>query len=120
MVSETAESRRSLARLLAGEFAEAAKAESGARAVEFENLRGETVRVLEVVSPTAAGLDWRRVVVIAVPGVPEQWEETTLRLKPVSYWRTDAELTIARETRGAGGAVGQRSVTGPVTFSIER
>jgi len=120
VVSETAESRRSLARLLAGEFAEAAKAESGARAVEFENLRGETVRVLEVVSPTAAGLDWRRVVVVAVPGVPEQWEETTLRLKPVSYWRTDAELTIARETRGAGGVVGPRTVTGPVTFSVER
>ena len=120
VVSETAESRRSLARLLAGEFAEAAKAESGARAVEFENLRGETVRVLEVVSPTTAGLDWRRVVVVAVPGVPEQWEETTLRLKPVSYWRTDAELTITRETRGAGGVVGPRAVTGPVTFSVER
>src|SRR2546430_3923502 len=49
-----------------------------------------------------------------------QWEETTLRLKPVSYWRTDAELTITRETRGAGGVVGPRAVTGPVTFSVER
>jgi hypothetical protein len=120
VVSETAESRRTLGRLLAGEFAEAAKAESGARALEFENLRGETVRVLELVTPTATGLDWRRVVVVAAPGVPEQWEETTLRLKPVSYWRTDAELTIARETRSATGAAGQRAVTGPVTFSVER
>jgi len=66
------------------------------------------------------GLDWRRVVVVAAPGVPEQWEETTLRLKPVSYWRTDAELTIARETRSAAGAAGPRAVTGPVTFSVER
>src|SRR5207247_1714418 len=64
VVSETAESRRSLARLLAGEFAEAAKAESGARAVEFEDLRGETDRVVEVVNPTTAGLDWRRVVLV--------------------------------------------------------
>jgi hypothetical protein len=120
VVSETAESRRTLGRLLAGEFAEAAKAESGARALEFENLRGETVRVLELVTPTATGLDWRRVVVVAAPGVAEQWEETTLRLKPVSYWRTDAELTIARETRSATGAAGQRAVTGPVTFSVER
>jgi len=120
VVSETAESRRTLGRLLAGEFAEAAKAESAARAVEFENLRGESVRVLELVSPTAAGIDWRRVVVVAPPGAPEQWEETTLRLKPVSYWRTDAELTIARETRSPGGAAGQRAVTGPVPFSVER
>jgi len=120
VMSETAESRRTLGRLLAGEFAEAAKAESGARALEFENLRGETVRVLELLTPTATGLDWRRVVVVAAPGVPEQWEETTLRLKPVSYWRTDAELTIARETRSAAGAAGPRAVTGPVTFSVER
>ena len=120
VVWETAESRRTLGRLRAGEFAEAAKAESGARALEFENLRGETVRVLELLTPTATGLDWRRVVVVAAPGVPEQWEETTLRLKPVSYWRTDAELTIARETRSAAGAAGPRAVTGPVTFSVER
>ncbi|HEV8586238.1 MAG TPA: hypothetical protein VGT02_14830 [Methylomirabilota bacterium] len=120
VVSETSEARRTLGRLSAGEFAEAAKAEPGARAVEFENLRGEIVRVLEVVSPTASGVDWRRVVVIVTPGAPESWEETTLRLKPVSFWRTDAELTIARETRGGGAAAPQRTVTGPVSFSLER
>jgi hypothetical protein len=65
-------------------------------------------------------VDWRRVVVVAPAGAPEQWEETTLRLKPVSYWRTDAELTIARETRGPGGAAGPRAVTGPLPFSVER
>jgi hypothetical protein len=78
------------------------------------------VRVLELVTPTATAIDWRGVVVVAPPGAAEQWDETTLRLKPVSYWRTDAELTIARETRATGGAAGQRAVTGPVTFSVER
>jgi hypothetical protein len=124
-VSETAEFRHALARLHAGEFAEAAKADgAAARAVEFENVRGEAVRVLEVIVPTAGGVEWRRVVTVTAPGpqgMQEAWEETALRLKPVSYWRTDAELTIARETRGASGAViGARAVTGPVTFSVER
>jgi hypothetical protein len=120
VISETAQARRTLVRLLAGEFAEAARAEPVARAIEYENLRGETVRVLELVSPTTDAIDWRRVVVVAPPGAPEQWDETTLRLKPVSYWRTDAELTITRETRSPGGATGQRAVTGPVPFSVER
>jgi hypothetical protein len=34
--------------------------------------------------------------------------------------RTDAELKIARQTRSAAGVAGQRAVTGPVTFSVER
>jgi hypothetical protein len=101
IVSETGDARR----LLAGECAEAARTESMARAIEFENLRGETVRVLELVTPTPGGLDWRRVVVVAPPNAAEQWDETTLRLKPASSGRTDAELTIARETRAAGVAV---------------
>jgi len=120
VISETAQAQRTLARLMAGEFAETARAEPVARATEYENLRGETVRVLELVSPTTGAIDWRRVVVVAPPGAPEQWDETTLRLKPVSYWRTDAELTITRETRSPGGAAGQRAVTGPVSFSVER
>ena len=120
VVSETAEARRVLARLMAGEFAEAARAEPVARAIEFENLRGETVRVMELVTPTPGGLEWRRVVVVAPPNAAEQWDETTLRLKPAPSGRTDAELTIARETRAAGAAPGARAVAGPMSFSVER
>jgi hypothetical protein len=120
IVSETGDARRVMGRLLAGEFAEAARTEPMARAIEFENLRGETVRVLELVTPTPGGLDWRRVVVVAPPNAAEQWDETTLRLKPASSGRTDAELTIARETRAAGVAVGARAVAGPMSFSVER
>jgi hypothetical protein len=72
------------------------------------------------VTPTPGGLDWRRVVVVAPPNAAEQWDETTLRLKPASSGRTDAELTIARETRAAGVAVGARAVAGPMSFSVER
>ena len=62
-----------------------------------------------------------RLVVVAIPGGQEIWEETSTRVHPASYWRTDIELRASRETRTAAGAVvGTRATTGPITFSVER
>ena len=121
-VGETAEFPKIAGHFLAGNFADAAGATGAvARSVEFENVRGESVRLLEVLAPVAGGVEQRRLVVVAIPGGQEVWEETSTRIRSTSYWRTDVELSVARETRTAAGAVvGTRATTGPITFSVER
>jgi hypothetical protein len=121
-VGETAEFAKIAGQFLAGNFADAAAAGSVvARSVEFENVRGESVRLLEILAPITGGVEQRRLVVVAGPGGQEVWEETSTRIQSSSYWRTDVELRVARETRTAAGAVaGTRTTTGPITFSVER
>ena len=92
-----------------------------ARSTEFQNLRGQNVRVLEVISPVAGGVSVRRAVVLAQPNDQELWEETTTIVRPTSYWRTEVEVTRSRQTRTTSGApVGAPTPPAPSTFSLEQ
>lgn len=106
----------------AGSFAEAARLSApAARSTEFQNLRGQNVRVLEIISPVTGGVSVRRAVVLAQPNDQELWEETTTIVRPTSYWRTDVEVARSRETRTTAGAVvGAPSVSAPSKFTLER
>jgi hypothetical protein len=120
--TQTAEFGPAYAQFQAGNFAEAARlGAAAARSTEFQNLRGQSVRVLEIIDPVTGGVSLRRTVVLAQPNDQELWEETTTIVRPASYWRTDVEVGRSRETRATGGAlVGTPSVSAPVKFSLER
>jgi hypothetical protein len=120
--AQTAEFGTAYAQLQAGNFAEAARlGAAAARSLEFQNLRGQSVRVLEILSPVSGGVSLRRAVVLAQPGDQELWEETTTIIRPASYWRTDVEVARRRETRSTSGTlVGTPAVTAPGKFSLER
>lgn len=122
IVAQTGEFGQAYEQLLAGNFADAARIDgAAARSTEFQNLRGESVRVIEIISPVTGGVALRRLVVLARPNDQELWEETTTVMRPVSYWRTDVEVSRNRETRTTTGAlVGTRSTSAPVKFSVER
>ena len=107
---------------LAANFAETAKIEIGAaRSVDYQNYRGEIVRLVETIAPGASGLVVRRLVVLPRPNSQEQWEETVTQIRPVSFYHTDAEITTSRETRTTAGApVGTRTTGTPVKLSVER
>jgi hypothetical protein len=122
VVSETADFAAARGHLLAGNFAEAARLESAAaRASEFQNFRGDAVRLVEVIAPAPGGVAARSASVLPRAGNQELWEESTTVVRPVSYWRTDVDVAIARETRsGAGAIVTPRAASAPVRFSIER
>ncbi len=122
VVSETADFVTARGHLLAGNFAEAARVEGGAAgASEFQNYRGDTVRLVEVIAPASGGVAARSASVVPRPGNQELWEESTMVIRPASYWRTDVELGIARETRSSTGAiVTPRATSAPVRFSLER
>lgn len=121
-VAQTADFGQAYAQFQAGDFADAARVgAAAARSTEFQNLRGQSVRVIEVVSPVSGGVSLRRATVLAQPNDQEAWEETTTIVRPTSYWRTDVEVTRTRETRAASGTpVGARSVSGPGAFVLER
>ena len=121
IVAETADFGAAYAHFLAGNFADAARIQGGtARSIEFPNFRGDTGRILEILTPLSGGVGMRRVVILPRPNDQELWEETSLLLRPVSYWRTDAELTTTRQTRTSTGApVGAPSAQGPTRFSLE-
>jgi hypothetical protein len=106
----------------AGNFADAAKLTApAARSVEYQNLRGQGVRVIEILSPVSGGVSLRRAVVVAQPNDQELWEETTTIVRPVSYWRADVEQTRSRESRTAAGAVvGTPGAPASSKFSLER
>jgi hypothetical protein len=120
--TQTAQFAPAYAQFQAGNFVDAARLPAAAaRSTEFQNLRGQTVRVLEILSPVAGGVSLRRAVVLAQPDGQELWEETTTIVRPTSYWRTDVEVARSRETRQASGAlVGTPSVSAPSKFSLER
>ncbi|MBI2527110.1 MAG: hypothetical protein HYV93_14145, partial [Candidatus Rokubacteria bacterium] len=122
VTAETPDFAPAQAHWFAGNYAEAAKLERpAARGIEYQNLRGERVRVIEVLAPVANGLVLRQLVATPRPGDQEQWEETVTTVRPVSFWRTEVELFTGRETRAAGGApVGTRATAAPIKFSIDR
>jgi hypothetical protein len=110
------------AQFQAGNFAEAARlGAAAARSTEFQNARGQSVRVLEVISPVAGGVSVRRAVLLAQGDNQNLWDETTTVVRPASYWRTDVEVARARETRDASGKViGAPTVPARSTFTLER
>jgi hypothetical protein len=122
ILGETAEFARAQAFVLAGNYGEAARVEGGgARTTDFLNLRGESVRVVEMIAPTQNGLLFRRVVATPRQNGEEQWEETTTILRPVSSWRTEVEVRRATERRSAAGvSLAPRSASAPVTFAVDR
>lgn len=121
VMTQTAEFAAAYAQFQAGNYTEGARLGAAARSTEFQNLRGESVRVLEIISPVAGGVSLRRTVVLAQPKDQELWEETTTIVRPTSYWRTDVEVARRRETRTATGVlVGTPAISAPSTFSLER
>jgi hypothetical protein len=121
-VTQTGDFAPAYTQFQAGNFADAAKLTApAARSAEYQNLRGQSVRVIEILSPVSGGVSLRRAVVVAQPNDQELWEETTTIVRPVSYWRTDIEQTRSRETRTAAGAVvGTPATATPSKFSLER
>lgn len=122
VVGETVEFVRLQALVLAGNYGEAARVEGGGtRAIEFQNLRGEAVRVIEMIAPAPNGLLLRRVVATGRPNGEERWEETTTILRPVSDWRTEVEVRVTTENRSAAGvSLTPRSASAPVAFVVDR
>ena len=121
-LGETAAFGTARARFMAGDYADAGRLpDAAARAVEYSNLRGENVRLLEVFTPAPGGVAYRRVLIVPRPGDQELWEESATVVRPASYWRTDVEVGLRRQLRSAAGAaVGAPTATGPVKFSLER
>lgn len=121
-VIQTGEFAEAYKQFEAGNFADAGRiGAAAARTVEFENFRGERVRMIEIISPISGGAAVRRAVVLAQPNDRELWEETNISVRPASYLRTDVEVVRNRETRTtAGGQVGTRSTSAPIRFSLER
>jgi hypothetical protein len=121
-VTQTADFEQTYAQFEAGNFTEAARLTAAtARSEEFQNLRGQSVRVIEIMSPVPGGVSLRRVVVLGQPNDQELWEETTTIVRPVSYLRTDVEVARSRATRTTTGAVvGTPSVSAPSKFALER
>ncbi len=122
ILGETGDFGRAQAFVLAGNYGDAARVEGGgARTTDFQNLRGESVRVVEMIAPAPNGLLLRRVVATARQDGEEQWEETTTILRPVSSWRTDVEVRRATERRSAAGvSLAPRSASAPVAFAVDR
>lgn len=86
-----------------------------------ENYRGETVRLLEIVSGSASAVQVRSATVVLKADGSEQVEETVMRFRPVSFWRTDVEVDQSREVKPApGGAAQPRSSAPTVRFTLER
>ena len=121
-LTQTAEFEQVYAQFEAGNFTEAVRLSAAtARSTEFQNLRGQTVRVVEIMSPVSGGVSLRRVVVLGQPNDQELWEETTTIVRPVSYLRTDVEVARSRTTRSTSGApVGTPTVSAPSKFTLER
>jgi hypothetical protein len=122
LLSETGEFGKASALVMAGRFADAGQIDgAAARTREFENFRGERLRLLEIVAPVAGGVSLRRVLVLPRANNQEQWEETPVVARVASYWRTDLELTGGRELRTAAGSpIGTRTPVAPGKVSLDR
>jgi hypothetical protein len=99
IVGETTEFSRSFSKYLTGNFGDASRRDSAARTREFPNFRGEPVRVMDVIAPTAGGLSVRQLIVLPKPNGQELWEETTTRVRTSSSFEAEVETTMSRETR---------------------
>ena len=122
VTAETADWAAAWGQWLAGNYADAGRLERPAlRSLEHQNVRGETVRVVEVLAPTGAGVTLRRMAAIATGPDREQWEETVTTVRPVSFTRVEVEFSRAQETRTTAGApVGTRASGAPARFTVER
>jgi hypothetical protein len=122
VVGESADFASTFGSYLAGDFAETARREGAVRSREFANLRGETLRVTELIAPVAGGgVMLRHVIVGPRPNDQELWEEVTTTVKAVSYFQTDVESVVAKETRTSAGAVAvARTTSAPIRFRLER
>lgn len=122
VLGETGEFSRLRTLVDSGRFDQALQPGSlGARSVEFQNYRGETVRLLEVVAGDGQTVQLRTSAALVKPDGEEQWEETVTRFRPVSFWRTDVEMDQSREIKAAPGWVAQPRSTAPtMRFSLER
>ncbi len=120
VTTQTADFGKALAQFQAASFADTAKVgTAAARNIEFQNLRGQNVRMLEIIAAVPAGVSLRRTAVVAQPNDQELWEETTTVVKSPSYG--DVEVVRSRETRTTSGAVvGTPSISGPTSFTLER
>lgn len=122
ILGETREFARLRALVGSGRFDEAIQAGSlGARSVEFQNYRGETVRLLEAVAGDGRAVQFRSSTTLVKPDGAEQWEETVTRFRPVSFGRTDVEVDQSRELKPAPGGLAQpRSSVPTIRFTLER
>ena len=120
--TQTAEFGQAYAQFQAGNVADAARLSApAARSMEFQNVRGQSLRVIEIISPVPGGVSLRRLVVLAQSNDQEMWEETTTIVRPASMWRTDVEVARSRETRNMSGVVvGTPSVSALSKFTLER
>jgi hypothetical protein len=122
LLNETGEFGKAWGLVMAGRFAEAGQIDgAAARTREFENFRGERLRLLEIVAPVAGGVSIRRVLVVPRPNSQEQWEEISVVARAASYWRTDLELAGGREMRTAtGSTIGTRTPVAPGKVTLDR
>jgi hypothetical protein len=122
VLGETGEFSRLRALADSGRFDQVAQAGNLAgRGVEFQNYRGEMVRLLEVVAGDGQAAQLRTSTTLVKPDGEEQREETVSRFRPVSFWRTDVEVDQSREVKPApGGAAPPRATAPTVRFRLER
>jgi hypothetical protein len=122
IVAQSGEFVQAYSQFEGGNFADAGRiSAAAARSLEFENFRGERVRMIEIISPISGGVALRRAQVLPQANDREVWQETTTAVRPASYWRTDVEVVRSRETRTTAGApVEARSTAAPVRFALER
>ena len=122
IVTQTADFATAFAQFLAGNFADAGRlGTAAARAAEFQNLRGEPARLLEILAPAPGGVVMRQLLILPRPNNQEQWDETIITVSPRSYRRSDVELTGIRQGHTSAGApVGTPTAIGPARFSLER
>jgi hypothetical protein len=121
-VTHTAEFSQAYAQFQGGNFADAARlVAAAARSTEFQNLRGQSVRVIEIISPVSGGVSLRRVVVLSQPNDQAVGRNDDDRPTDISYWRTDVEIDpagrLALYERCAGG---NTRCLGASKFSLER
>lgn len=122
ILGETGDFTRVRAMADFGRFDQVIQTESlGARSVEFQNYRGETVRLLEAITGGGGIVQLRTASTVVRSGGEEYREEIVTRFRPVSYWRTEVEVDVSREIRSVTGSVIRpRSSVPTVRFALER
>jgi len=121
ILEETGDFARAQALVFAGNYAEAARVEGGGmRVTDFQNYRGEGVRLAEMIAPTPTGLVLRRVVA-SQRGPEELWEETATLIRPTSQSRIDVEVRRSTDRRNmAGVPLAPKTVYSNVVFGVDR
>lgn len=122
LLGETADFARLQALVDSGELDPVIQARAlGARSVEFQNYRGEIVRVLEVIAGATGAVERRTASTLGRQDGTEEREETVTRFRPVSFWRVEVEVEASREVRPpAAGAAASRTVAPTVRFTLDR